>query len=47
MNELLKLQNEKFIGALPYIAWIIALLSVAGSPFFSEVMGLPPCVLCW
>ena len=32
---------------LLYIAWIIALLSVVGSLFFSEVMQLPPCVLCW
>lgn len=34
-------------GYLPYLAWLIALLSVAGSLFFSEVMQLPPCVLCW
>jgi disulfide bond formation protein DsbB len=34
-------------AALPYIAWLIALLSVVGSLFFSEVMQLPPCVLCW
>lgn len=32
---------------LPYLAWVIALLSTVGSLFFSEVMGLPPCVLCW
>jgi disulfide bond formation protein DsbB len=32
---------------LPYIAWCIALLSMVGSLFFSEVMELPPCVLCW
>jgi disulfide bond formation protein DsbB len=30
-----------------YIAWCIALLSMVGSLFFSEVMELPPCVLCW
>ncbi len=34
-------------GALPYVAWIIALIATAGSLFFSEVMQLPPCVLCW
>ena len=33
--------------ALPYLAWIIALLASVGSLFFSEVMQLPPCVLCW
>jgi len=32
---------------LPYIAWVVALLAVTGSLFFSEVMQLPPCVLCW
>ncbi len=34
-------------GLLPYAAWVLALGSSAGSLFFSEVMGLPPCVLCW
>lgn len=34
-------------GSLPYIAWVTALLATAGSLFFSEVMHLPPCVLCW
>ena len=33
--------------ALPYVAWIIALVATVGSLFFSEVMELPPCVLCW
>lgn len=32
---------------LPYLAWIIALTGMVGSLFFSEVMNLPPCVLCW
>ncbi|MDQ3256185.1 MAG: disulfide bond formation protein B [Acidobacteriota bacterium] len=26
---------------------MIALVATVGSLFFSEVMGLPPCVLCW
>ena len=34
-------------SVLAYLAWVIALVSTAGSLFFSEVMGLPPCVLCW
>jgi disulfide bond formation protein DsbB len=34
-------------GVLPYLAWVIALVATVGSLFFSEVMGLPPCVLCW
>lgn len=28
-------------------AWGVAAAGTAGSLFFSEVMGLPPCVLCW
>lgn len=34
-------------STLPYLAWVVALVATAGSLFFSEVMGLPPCVLCW
>lgn len=37
----------KWNNILPYIAWFIALVAMAGSLFFSEVMDLPPCVLCW
>lgn len=29
------------------INFLIVLFAVAGSLYFSEVMGLPPCVLCW
>jgi disulfide bond formation protein DsbB len=32
---------------LPYAAWFFAFSSVVGSLFFSEVMALPPCALCW
>jgi disulfide bond formation protein DsbB len=32
---------------LLYAAWAVALLATVGSLFFSEVMGLPPCALCW
>lgn len=32
---------------LPYAAWLTALVGMVGSLFFSEVMDLPPCVLCW
>jgi disulfide bond formation protein DsbB len=28
-------------------AWILSLIASLGSLFFSEVMGYPPCVLCW
>jgi disulfide bond formation protein DsbB len=30
-----------------FAAWIVSLVATAGSLFFSEVMRLPPCVLCW
>ena len=30
-----------------YFSWIIALIATLGSLFFSEVMRLPPCTLCW
>ncbi len=29
------------------IAWALSLIATLGSLFFSEVMKLPPCVLCW
>ena len=32
---------------LAYAAWVVALVGVVGSLFFSEVMELPPCLLCW
>lgn len=32
---------------LPYVAWTQALIATLGSLYFSEVMHLPPCVLCW
>lgn len=32
---------------IPYIAWTQALIATFGSLYFSEVMHLPPCVLCW
>ena len=30
-----------------YIAWFVALVAMCGSLFFSDVLGYPPCVLCW
>ncbi len=30
-----------------YFAWLISLVALLGSLFFSEVMRFPPCVLCW
>lgn len=45
--EKLTAPSGGFNELLPYAAWVLALLSAAGSLFFSEVMDLPPCVLCW
>ncbi len=44
INQPQKIERSEF---LPYLAWIIALVATVGSLFFSEVMQLPPCVLCW
>jgi disulfide bond formation protein DsbB len=40
-------ENKKPFEVLLYAAWIVALIATVGSLFFSEVMNLPPCVLCW
>jgi len=30
-----------------FICWLLASISTLGSLFFSEIMKLPPCALCW
>jgi disulfide bond formation protein DsbB len=30
-----------------FACWAVAGVATLGALFFSEVMGLPPCVLCW
>lgn len=42
-----KKKRMKLNDILPYLAWVIALVAAVGSLFMSEVMALPPCVLCW
>jgi disulfide bond formation protein DsbB len=32
---------------LLYAAWLIAIVSTLGSLYYSDVMHLTPCVLCW
>jgi disulfide bond formation protein DsbB len=32
---------------LLYVAWFQSTVAMFGSLFFSEIMKLPPCVLCW
>jgi disulfide bond formation protein DsbB len=38
---------QKLRSMTLYLAWVQALVAMLGSLFFSEVMKLPPCVLCW
>ena len=47
MNERRKSLDSMLSNALPYLAWVVALAATVGSLFFSGVMNLPPCVLCW
>jgi disulfide bond formation protein DsbB len=42
-----KAERAKASELLSYAAWIVALIATIGSLFFSEVMQLPPCLLCW
>lgn len=37
----------KLRSNLHYVAWTVSLIATFGSLFFSEIMKLPPCVLCW
>ncbi len=38
---------EKYAHYFPYLVFLIALLSTAISLYFSEILKLAPCVLCW
>lgn len=40
------MDSQKRENAL-YVAWGIALVATLASLFLSEVMNVPPCVLCW
>ena len=45
MVDIDKITNANW--AILFICWLIASISMLGSLFFSEVMKLPICVLCW
>ena len=47
MSETTSVFNRLIRPNLAYLAWVQALIAMLGSLFFSEVMKLPPCVLCW
>jgi disulfide bond formation protein DsbB len=42
-----KLMSKVSAETLHYLILLQAVVAMAGSLFFSEVMLLPPCVLCW
>ncbi len=47
MKEKVLQQCKKIDEYLPYAIWTISTLSVFGSLYFSEIMHLAPCKLCW
>lgn len=46
-KSIAKMQLTSIREHLPYFAWATTLVATAGSLFFSEVMELLPCLLCW
>jgi disulfide bond formation protein DsbB len=40
-------RREDQAWLLVFAAWVIASTATLGALFFSEVMALPPCLLCW
>ncbi len=47
MSEPLPTAETSSSWNLLFAAWLLSTLATAGSLFFSSVMELPPCVLCW
>ena len=45
MNSPARAQDSNW--SLVFACWLLASVAALGSLFFSEVMGHPPCVLCW
>lgn len=41
------IEKNNLAWNLIFFCWIIATIATLGSLFFSEIMGLKPCVLCW
>ncbi len=40
-------RNESTAWMLVFAAWLVSSVSALGALFFSEIMQLPPCALCW
>jgi disulfide bond formation protein DsbB len=47
MSQVLGTTRSDQSWAPLFVIWFVSLVATLGSLFFSEVMGLPPCVLCW
>ncbi len=47
MNSLNRLQRLVTRRSLLSLSWAVSLLAMLGSLYFSEVMRLVPCILCW
>ena len=43
MNALLKFVKKNAV----YLAWLISLVGFCMSVFYGEILGNPPCPLCW
>ena len=42
-----KENKSKPQGFLLYVAWVVSLVAMFGSLYFSEIKGYIPCELCW
>ncbi|PIC78052.1 disulfide bond formation protein B [Sporosarcina sp. P19] len=42
-----KENQSKPQGYLLYVAWVVSLVAMFGSLYFSEIKGYIPCELCW
>ena len=40
-------EKSKPQGFLLYVAWVVSLVAMFGSLYFSEIKGYIPCELCW
>jgi disulfide bond formation protein DsbB len=40
-------RSPEMVWALVFACWLIASAAMLGALFFSEIMNLPPCLLCW
>jgi disulfide bond formation protein DsbB len=47
VNDLNKSLSTPASWWLLFLAWILVTIATLGSLFFSEVMGVPICMLCW